>query len=419
MLKVIHVCWADDKGGAFIGARRLHQAFLKDPRFDSSLLVLHKFTQNIEKIKRIQRSRFTRKLYSTISGLLRKAVKSDNQITRSFNIVPTGLAGQINALRPDIVQFHWVGNDTISLWEIPWLEAPVVWKLPDMWPFSGSAHYPLPGFEDWYSHEENIRDKLPYDSGLNVEKYMTLLKRIILRNANINFVGPSRWITDLVSESYLFKGRPSTHIINPINSEIWRKSKSHLARSNYDISDDDFVILFSSIDALGDPRKGYQHLENIFSELALMTLPKNLKCAVIGHEGASYNVHGIKCVPLGRTFDEKALSELYNIGDLFVFPSIMDNLANTIKEATCCGLPCVAFNIGGNGDMIRDGVNGFLIKPFDTKDFAIKIAQLMKMDSKEFNAISAKTEEMAHALHSESTATEHYHKFYNKILGSI
>lgn len=39
--------------------------------------------------------------------------------------------------------------------------------------------------------------------------------------------------------------------------------------------------------------------------------------------------------------------DIYNAVDLYVTPSLQDNLPNTIVEAMACGIPCVGFNVGG------------------------------------------------------------------------
>lgn len=57
---------------------------------------------------------------------------------------------------------------------------------------------------------------------------------------------------------------------------------------------------------------------------------------------------------------EKELAEIYNATDLFVTPSLMENLPNTIMEAMSCGIPCVSFNIGGIPQMIDHLHNGYV-----------------------------------------------------------
>jgi len=49
--------------------------------------------------------------------------------------------------------------------------------------------------------------------------------------------------------------------------------------------------------------------------------------------------------------------------DIFVLPSIAEGLSNTILEAMAAGLPVVATRVGGNPEMVDDGVTGALIAP--------------------------------------------------------
>src|SRR5690606_34148665 len=48
--------------------------------------------------------------------------------------------------------------------------------------------------------------------------------------------------------------------------------------------------------------------------------------------------------------------------DVFVIPSLMDNLPNTVLESLMCGTPVIGFPVGGITDMVQDGDNGLLTK---------------------------------------------------------
>ena len=52
--------------------------------------------------------------------------------------------------------------------------------------------------------------------------------------------------------------------------------------------------------------------------------------------------------------------DIYNSADIFVLPSLEDNLPNTIIEAMACGTPVLAFKTGGIPEMIEHKVNGYL-----------------------------------------------------------
>lgn len=56
------------------------------------------------------------------------------------------------------------------------------------------------------------------------------------------------------------------------------------------------------------------------------------------------------------------LRDLYTSCDLYVFPSVMEGLNNTVLEAMSCGLPVVGLDVSSMPELIEDGRNGFLCK---------------------------------------------------------
>ena len=71
------------------------------------------------------------------------------------------------------------------------------------------------------------------------------------------------------------------------------------------------------------------------------------------------------------------MARLLATADAFIAPSRQDNLPNTVLEATACGLPSVAFRIGGMPDMIEHEVTGYLARPFDVHDLAKGLAWVL------------------------------------------
>ena len=62
--------------------------------------------------------------------------------------------------------------------------------------------------------------------------------------------------------------------------------------------------------------------------------------------------------------------------DAFVLPSKREDLSLALIEASSAGLPCVAFDVGGNKEIILDHETGFIIKPYDVDGFAEKLTFL-------------------------------------------
>ena len=73
---------------------------------------------------------------------------------------------------------------------------------------------------------------------------------------------------------------------------------------------------------------------------------------------------------LGCLQDEISMALVYAAADVFVAPSLEDNLPNTVLESLSCGTPVVAFDIGGMPDMVSHKNNGYLAPGFDTTDLA-------------------------------------------------
>ncbi len=72
---------------------------------------------------------------------------------------------------------------------------------------------------------------------------------------------------------------------------------------------------------------------------------------------------------------------LYRDYSLFVLPSYREGLPLVLLEAKANGLPIVSFNIDtGPCEMVEDGVNGFLIEPYDTDKMAEKLSLLADDD---------------------------------------
>ncbi len=74
--------------------------------------------------------------------------------------------------------------------------------------------------------------------------------------------------------------------------------------------------------------------------------------------------------PLGYLSDPVSVVSVYNSIDLFVLPSLSENLPNTIMEALACGVPCVGFNVGGIPEMIDHLKNGYVAEYKDAADLA-------------------------------------------------
>jgi glycosyltransferase involved in cell wall biosynthesis len=114
--------------------------------------------------------------------------------------------------------------------------------------------------------------------------------------------------------------------------------------------------------------------------------------------------------------NEKELVDIYNAVDLYVTPSLQDNLPNTIVEAMACGIPCVGFNVGGIPQMIDHLHNGYVARYKSAEDLANGIR--WALTEGDYETLSAEANRKALNTYSETTVAQQYIKIYNQITGS-
>ncbi len=72
-------------------------------------------------------------------------------------------------------------------------------------------------------------------------------------------------------------------------------------------------------------------------------------------------------------------SEVYdwiNIMDIYVQPSLNEGLGRAVIMAELLAKPIIASSVCGLKDLVKDGVNGFLVKPGDVSGFAYSIIKI-------------------------------------------
>ncbi len=72
------------------------------------------------------------------------------------------------------------------------------------------------------------------------------------------------------------------------------------------------------------------------------------------------------------------VSELLNAMDVFVLPSLMEGMSNTLLEALAVGLPVIATRVGGNPEVIAEGICGYLFTPQDVPGLASLLRSLAR-----------------------------------------
>ena len=81
----------------------------------------------------------------------------------------------------------------------------------------------------------------------------------------------------------------------------------------------------------------------------------------------------VNMLNLGSISNEQLKVMAYNMADLFILPSVIDNYPNTLLESFACETPALASRVGGIPEIVNDGEHGFLFDFDSTEDFACKL----------------------------------------------
>jgi len=71
-------------------------------------------------------------------------------------------------------------------------------------------------------------------------------------------------------------------------------------------------------------------------------------------------------------------ADVFNLADIFLFPSAMEGFGLTVAEAMSSGLPVVASNRGSIPELVMEGETGFVADPAREGDFVVRLLMLLR-----------------------------------------
>ncbi len=347
-MKVLHICFSDMDGGAARAAYRLHLAQLK-LGIDSYMLVVDKLSDN-DRVHQLPKcKRIATKIFSSFSQRILRFQKSSNTTHHSLNLFPSFIRREIDKINPEVVNLHWIGNDMLSISEISKIKQPLVWTFHDMWGICGAEHYStlIPPGKSFGPERSTLSENGAINSFLEKYKFRNW------KHKDIHVVTPSRWLEKCTIDNKMpFKS--VTTIQNCIDHSKFRHTEKSVARKILGIPLEKKIILFGAMSSTKDPRKGFSLLVNALNKFnSNQKFKGEIEVVVFGASSGGVELD-IPIRYLGRVYDDISLSLIYSAADVFVGPSLQDNLPNTFVEALACGLPCVGFNIGGVPELVSD-----------------------------------------------------------------
>jgi glycosyltransferase involved in cell wall biosynthesis len=170
-------------------------------------------------------------------------------------------------------------------------------------------------------------------------------------------------------------------IVNGVEVEKYHAPADRLQYPDLGLGRDD--IVFICVGRL-EQIKGHDVLLQAFKQLMPQ---RNVKLLIVG-EGPCRTEIEKQIVGSGLPDNVRMLGHrsdvpaLLNLCDCFVLASRSEGLSCSIIEAMAAGLPVIATDVGGNRELVKDNVNGYLVPPGNADAMGHMMRDLLESESK-------------------------------------
>jgi glycosyltransferase involved in cell wall biosynthesis len=294
---------------------------------------------------------------------------------RSLDETAESILSELLRIKPDIVHCHsFYGN----------LPYDFLAKVSTCYPTCFTVHDPRPiGTIDltcWNCEENATCRHCPLVGSRwrqylrNPYYHLRKVKREVhaLCPSTLQVVAPSQWMMARLKARELSRFSLK-HIPYGIDLDHFKPIVD--TRAEFGLPCDHPVILFSAWyetkRSIG-LRKGLADLAEAFVQQVVSAMPD----AILAVAGESFVPNHPNVRPLGLVTLER-LPRLLSAADVYVLPTLADNLPYTILEAMGCAVPVVATSVGGIPEQIVDGETGLIVPPAQPAELGNAILNML------------------------------------------
>ena len=210
--------------------------------------------------------------------------------------------------------------------------------------------------------------------------YDRFIAGAVLESAEV-IIGVSNHEIQQMKEYLRFDDSKVRYIPNGIDfSRFETIPDGRIFREKYGIPEEAHLILYTGRLAVN---KGLDVLLRAFS-LVLKVHPDSWLALVGDDHGMGDRLRSLstelgisKRVIFAGHIHERLFRESYGAADVFVLPSEYEAFGIVLLEALACEVPCVATRVGGVPEVVRDGVDGYLVDYGDSRKLARAINGLL------------------------------------------
>ena len=395
-LHIVLLSYHDSNGGAGIAAGRLKVA-LENAGHQVDYIVREKASSS-------NATKFGNGIVSWLKFIAERLFflrfEKDKSIRFLFNpgVFGSDISSHPIIKKADIVHLHWVNFGFLSVDDIASLtrlNKPIFWTLHDMWAFTGGCHHS----GDCDHFQQSCGDcKFVKNPGANdLSHRMWEAKKEGFASKNLHIITCSDWLGNRAKQSSILGDHDIQTIPNAIDTDFFSPTANSLG-----LDSSKKYILFVAM-RVNAPAKGFHLLKEALQFIDSATT----ELLLVG--GEMTEDLPLRSHSFGQVTEPAKMRDIYAAADVFVTPSLEENLPNTIMEAMACGTACVGFQVGGIPEMIEHKKTGYVANAFDPADLAKGINWCLS-DEK----AGAKSRERAVNLYDQKIVAQQHLNFYAK-----
>jgi glycosyltransferase involved in cell wall biosynthesis len=414
-MKVAHLSHTDDGAGAGRAAYRIHSS-LRELGVDSRMLVSEKRTADpsVQAMSGTGLCHWRSRVPEYLEARAGRSLARDASVflspARYGYFEP---AREAVVREADVVATYWINGAFISPESLVAIDKPLLWRLSDVWPFTGGCHYPgsCKRFESMCGECPQLRQPGKEDAAYRLWQR----KRNAWSTLDLTVVAPSNWMAVMARRSSLFANRRVEVIPTGVDLKRYRPADRSAARARFGLPQDRLLIVFGAMSMTDHVRKGYRELRQALDVVARSPLSSKVLAVVFGNNAPLLEDLRLPAVSLGHLQRDDALIAAYNCADLVVVPSLEDNLPNVALEAMACGAPVVGFDVCGMPDIVVDGWNGRLVTIEEPDGLGRVLVDLLS-DPESLAVMRINAREHAFSRHSLEGQAQRYLHLYEQLV---
>jgi glycosyltransferase involved in cell wall biosynthesis len=315
----------------------------------------------------------------------------------------------------DLVHFHDLSS-AISPLTVRYVarRRPTVWTFRDCSPFTGGCLYPqdCTAYMRRCGHCPQL-GQWPLDTRRDRTGFLQDVKRKTAAEGRFMPAAPSQWMAGMAMKSAMFQAPPEV-VPNGIPVHIFKPQDKARVRTRLGLPLDRKIVLLTAM-FQDSPRKGGRYAAEALAALRDLA-PLGLLVGNVFPERAKQLFGEVDCHCTGKILDASLLADWYAAADVFLCPSLADNLPSTVLESMACGLPVVAFKTGGIPEMVGHGVNGHLADQRDVCGLIAGLRAALQVDpGQQWGQESRK---IAEARFTDTMMRDNYLSLYRRAIAS-